>query len=289
MKFRHLDIEALRALVAIADLVSFSQAASQLGRTQSAISLQIKRLEEMLGQSLLLRTQGRVQGPTAEGLALITYARQMLRLNDEAYHCVGRDRTAGTLRIGLPEELMESVFPAAMARFHSACPEMRLCLRSDTSASLLKGLEAGELDTVLFKHCGRPPASSERSIWREPLVWMAGEAYAHELASPLPLALFGENCAFRLAATQALAGIGQRWVLAYSGSSTTGLRFAVSAGLGITVLPRSFRCPGLRVIDQGLPPLPNAEIGVRHAPGSVHPAAERFVNLIGEEVRRERS
>lgn len=288
MQIRHLDIEALRALVTIADLSSFSLTAARLGRTQSAISLQIKRLEEMLGQSLLHRVQGRVAGPTEEGQTLIAYARQMLRLNDEAYQCIARDSIAGSLRIGLPEELMESIFPAAMRRFQAACPQMRLCLRSDTSAALLKSMEAGELDSVLFKHCGQLNIENATPIWREPLVWMAGEAFAHALPAPLPLALFGENCAFRMAATQALARDERSWHLAYSGSSTTGLRFAVASGLGITVLPRSFQCAGLRIIDKGLPPLPDAEISVRHAPEGVHPATERFVALIGEEILRQR-
>lgn len=285
---RHLDIEALRALVTIADLSSFSLAAARLGRTQSAVSLQIKRLEEMLGQSLLRRVQGRVEGPTEEGKTLIGYARQMLRLNDEAYHCVGRDPVAGTLRIGLPEELMESVFPAAMARFQAAYPKVRLLLRSDTSAALLKTLEEGELDTALFKRCGLPEDGGDRAIWREPLVWMVGEGFGHELPSPLPLALFSENCAFRIAATQALARRGVSWQLAYTGSSTTGLRFAVACGLGVTALPLGLLSPGLRVIDQGMPPLPEAVISVRHGPGSAHPAAERFVTLVGEEIQRQR-
>jgi DNA-binding transcriptional LysR family regulator len=288
MKIRHLDIESLRAFVAIVDLTSFSQAAARLGRTQSALSVQLRKLEEMLGQTLLRRAQGRVDGPTEEGRTLLDYARQMLRLNDEACQSISRNDQAGSLRIGLPEDLMESVFPAAMERFRTACPRMRLSLRSDNSAALLKALDDGELDTVFFKHC-REESGDEIPVWREPLLWMAGEGYAHELPDPLPLALFSENCAFRLAATQALAAAGRAWHLNYSGASATGLRHAVRAGIGITALPRSLLGGDLHAIAEKLPVLPDARISVRHAPGEVSPAARRFVSLMGEEIRMRRA
>lgn len=286
---RNLDMEALRALVAVADLASFSNAALQLGRTQSAVSLQIKRLEEMLGQVLLRRVQGRVDGATSEGQALIAYARQILRLNDEAYGCVAQDTAVGTLRIGLPEELMESVFPSAMPRFQALYPRMQLRLQSDTSASLQMALERAELDLILFKHCAAEIPASDSNIWQEALVWMAGESYADQRPTPLPLALFSENCAFRIAATGALAKAGIVNQLVYSGSSLTGLRHAVHCGLGITALPRSLLQPGLVVIESGLPALPLASIAARHMPGGIHPAAQRFVTLLSEEIRLQRS
>lgn len=286
---RNLDMEALRALVAVADLASFSNAAMQLGRTQSAVSLQIKRLEEMLGQVLLRRVQGRVDGATSEGQALIAYARQILRLNDEAYSCVAQDTAVGTLRIGLPEELMECIFPLAMPRFQALYPRMQLRLQSDTSANLQIALERAELDLILFKHCAAEPPPSDNNIWQEALIWMAGESHANQRPSPLPLALFSENCAFRIAATGALAKAGIVNQLVYSGSSLTGLRHAVHCGLGITALPRSLLQPGLVAIESGLPTLPLASIAARHTPGEFHPAAQRFVTLVGEEIRLQRS
>ncbi len=285
---RNLDMDALRALVAVVDLASFSHAAQQLGRTQSAISLQIKRLEDLLGQVLLHRTQGRVDGATAEGVALLAYARQILRLNDEAYSCVAQDAAVGTLRIGLPEELMECVFPAAMSRFRALYPRMQLRLQADTSARLLAALERAELDLILFKHCSDRAPANASTIWQEALVWMAGESHADLRPSPLPLALFGENCAFRIAATAALAQAGLSSQLVYSGSSLTGLRHAVRCGLGITALPSSLLLPGMRSLDSGLPALPPASIAVRHAAGEIHPAAARFVALLAEEIQRQR-
>lgn len=290
MPRRHLDIEALRALACIVDTASFSAAAQQLGRTQSAVSLQIKRLEQMLGQTLLRRVQGRVDGTTAEGAALLAYARQILRLNDEAYATVAQDAAPGTLRVGLPEELMESVFPAVMPQFRALYPRLRLVLHADTSAALQQALAGGALDLALFKHCGDEAPVTGEVLWQEPLLWMAGAAYrdsAPALADGgLPLALFGENCVFRLAVTAALARNGVPWSLHYTGSSTTGLCHAVRCGLGLTALPRSLLASGMAVLlavdGLALPALPPARLLAAYAPGAVSAAARRFVALIGD-------
>ncbi len=289
MRTRHLDPEALRALVAIADTASFSAAAQQLGRTQSAVSLQIKRLEETLGQILLRRVQGRVDGATAEGLALLGYAREILRLNDEACASIAPDAAAGTLRVGLPEELMESVFPAAMARFRALHPRMRLLVRADAAAPLRDALDGGELDLIVFKHCGGALPRKAETLWQEPLLWAAGEAYAATLATavPLPLVLFGENCVFRVAATAALARAKRDGLLAYTGSSLAGLRHALRCGLGVAVLPRSLLQPGLCAIEKGLPPLPEARI-LSASAADLHPAGERLRALLAEEIAGQR-
>ena len=159
---------------------------------------------------------------------------------------------------------------------------MRLSVRSDTSASLLAGLDAAVFDLVLFMHC-MPDSSGEPSLW------MAGTAWARAFLSPLPMALFVENCAFRIAASAALARAGVRWQLAYSGSSITGLRHAVACGLGVTALPRSLLVPGLSLIEGVLPILPDAHISARHAPGERHPAADRLIVLLAEAIHQMRS
>jgi len=288
MKRRHLEIEALRALVAIDEASSFSAAAQRLGRTQSAVSLQIRRLEETLGQTLLKRVQGRVDGPTAEGVLLIAYAREILRLNDEAYASVAESAATGSLRFGVPEELMEHVFPPVMRRFQALFPRMRVTLRTGPSPDLRQALAAGELDLILFKHCDAATPKGCVPVWSEALAWMAGKGFATGLPTPLPLALFGENCVFRIAVTAALAKVGVAWQLAYTGSSVTGLRQAVMCGLGVGVLPRSLLLPGMVEIAAGLPHLPDAHLAAAFASGQPHPAAERFVALMGEELRTQR-
>lgn len=291
MRPPHLDLDALRALVAIVDQGGFSSAAEQLGRTQSAVSLQIKRLEQALGQTLLQRVQGRVDGPTAEGLALLAYARQMLRLNDEACATLACNAQPGSLRVGIPEELMESVFPAAMSAFRALYPRLRLFVQADAAAALRAALAEGRLDLGIYKDCGE--AATEAEVLRqEPLCWVAGEAYRDTLDAAdgaLPLALFGDNCVFRLAATTALAHAGIAWKLAYSGSSPTGLRHALRHGLGLGVLPQSLLGNGLVAVEactgRALPRLPTARLLAAYAAGEVAPAARRFTAVVGDRLR----
>ena len=154
---RHLDMDLLRALVATAEAASFSLAATRLGRTQSAISLQIKRLEEQVGKPLLVRSQGRLEGVTEEGLLLLDYARRILRLNDEAIGCFSEADLAGSLRVGLAEEVMERDLGSVVAEFHSAYPRVKLALECDLSARLAARVEAGELDMALIKRIGERP------------------------------------------------------------------------------------------------------------------------------------
>jgi DNA-binding transcriptional LysR family regulator len=221
---------------------------------------------------------------------LLAYARQILRLNDEAYATVAQDAAPGTLRVGLPEELMESVFPAVMAQFRALYPRLRLVIHADTSAALQQALAGGGIDLALYKHCGATAPADGEVLWQEPLLWMAGAAYRDSAPEPgeggLPLALFGENCVFRLAVTAALAGAGWPWSLHYTGSSTTGLCHAVRCGLGLTALPRSLLGPGMAVLSMAdgrpLPSLPPARLLAAYAPGTVSAAARRFVVLTGE-------
>lgn len=280
---RYLDPELLRALTAIADCGSFSAAAAQLGRTQSAVSLQIKRLEDNLGQTLLERSQGRVVGPTAEGTVLLDYARRILRLNDEAYSCFSQQPLAGRLRLGLPEELMEQVFPQVHGEFSRDYPRIELSVRCDLSARLAALLETGELDLAIAKRVIGAGWGEENKdggwqlLRREPAIWCGSRTVTQR---PLPLAVFHEGCAFRMAAIAALATQGIPWRAAFVGNSFVTLRQAVAAGLAITALPRSLAL-GLPEWqgEEELPPLPEVELVARLGPGEVAPAARRLLQM----------
>jgi len=276
---RHLDMDLLRGLVAIADAGSFSAAAQQLGRTQSAVSLQVKRLEEILGHTLLDRSHGRLVGPTEEGRVLIDYARRILRLNDEAYSCFAQPGLAGRLRVGVPEELMEGVFPDVMAAFARACPRVELSVRCDISVRLAAAVEAGELDLALVKRVGG--AAPEAGVLRrEPLTWFVGAGSDAHRRTPLPVAVFHEGCVFRVAALAALAREQRPWQLSFVGNGFTGIRHAVAAGLAVTPLPRSLAAPGLVEVRHDLPELPMAELVTCFPGGEPAPAARRLVELI---------
>lgn len=281
----NLDLDLLRALIAIADKGSFSRAAEQLGRSQSAVSLQIQRLEALTGRALLQRSQGKVIGPTDDGRLLLAYARQMLSLNDEAYQSLGGTPLVGELRIGMPEEWMEGVFPAALQRFRIRHPHMQLSVLSGISSLMVEALAAGRLDVAVVKETTQSADDDADTIWREPLAWMVAESYPPGWPETLPLAVFGETCAFRLAATAALGKAGRNWRVAYSGGSMASLRHAVRCGLGVTVLPRSLRIEGLSVVSAGLPPLPDARLQARYAEGTRHPAVQHWVDLLKESAR----
>ncbi len=287
---RHLELDWLRALVTIVECGSFSVAAEQLGRSQSAISLQIKRLEDTVGQPVLLRSQGRVSGPTGEGRVLLDYGRRMLRLNDEAWACFAQPTLAGRLRLGLPEELMENVFPPVLAAFSRACPRVVLSVRCDLSVKLAAQLEAGELDLALAKRVAGQPAATLGEGWqvlrREPLCWFRADGSEAGEQRPLPLAVFHEGCVFRGAALGALAASGQRGEVRFTGSSITALRHAVLAGLAIAPLPASLSVAGMHPIGTGLPDLPDCELVARFAAGDVPPAAQRLWALLAEQLRQ---
>jgi len=281
---RNLDMDLLRALVAIADSGSFSAAALRLGRTQSAISLQIKRLEEAVGHPLLERSQGRVVGPTAEGRVLIDYSRRILRLNDEACACFARPDLVGRLRLRLPEELMESVFPRVLAEFTRDYPRVELSVRCDLSVRITALAEAGELDLAIAKGMAEG-SNGWRLLNRDPMAWLAGEGSNAMDRRPLPLAVFHEGCVFRMAAITALAARGISWRAAFVGSSYTALRHAVAAGLAVTPLPRSLIAPGLVEVRASLPELPASELIVRFGPGEVLPSARRLLDLFEAYLR----
>ena len=287
---RNLDIDLLRTLVTIADSGGFSAAAARLGRTQSAVSLQIKRLEDVVGQALLQRSHGRVAGPTAEGTVLIDYGRRILRLNDEAYSCFTRPDFFGRLRVGLPEEVMESTFPAVLAEFSAACPRAELSVRCDLSSRLIDLVETGELDLALARRVATAGDTGLRNGWRvmrrEPLVWVTGEGSNAIDQRPLPIGVFHEGCVLRTAAIAALAGERIPWRTAFVGSSFSTLRHAVASGIAIAPLPRSSLAPGLIEVRGVLPALPEVETIIGFGPGEVLSVARQLEQILDARLGR---
>lgn len=286
--FRNLDIDLLRTLITIADTGSFSGAAERLGRTQSAVSLQMKRLEEAVGDELLLRSHGRLAGPTAEGLLLIDYGRRILRLNDEAYSCFARPEFCGRLRVGLPEELMETVFSKVQAAFSAACPRVELSVRCDLSVRLIELVETGELDLALARRLSavnqKGVPHGWRVIRREPLVWATGEGSIAIEQSPLPIGIFHEGCVLRTAALAALAAARIPWRSAFIGSSFSALRHAVVSGIAVTPLPKSVLLPGMVEVKSLLPELPVVETIIGFAPGETLSVARQFEQMIEKQL-----
>lgn len=273
-----LDLECLRALVAVVEEGGFTAAALRLNRTQSAVSMQIRRLEDQLGQRLLARDRKPVAA-TPVGTDLLGYARRMLALNDDAMSSLTGSGIAGKLRLGTPDDYALTLLPPLIARFAASHPRVEIEIVCGMSNDLELQVQAGRLDlAMLTRRPGSPPGDLLR---REQLVWVAAMDHRPEWLDPIPLALFPEDCIFRPLTTGALDDAGRAWRVAYTASSIAGVLSAVSSGLAITPLAAATVPPGYRRLGpaDGLPALPVIEIALRRAPGA-SPAARLLADQL---------
>lgn len=261
MRYPDLEIDLLRAFTTVAETGSFTAAADVVGRSQSAVSQKIIRLEELLGRPLFNRTS-RSLVLTGEGERLLSAARRMLEFNDMAVRTLVEPADVERLRIGISEDFVPHHLPALLGKFATLCPDVRLELMTGLSCNLLAAYDEDRLDVVIAKKDGR--AQRGRVIWREPLVWIASAGYDHETVEPVPLVLLPTPCTYRGVAIRALDSVRRDWRVACTANSLVGARAAVAGGFGVTVLGRSFVQDGLRIIPPSdlWPVLPMTEIVV---------------------------
>jgi DNA-binding transcriptional LysR family regulator len=281
------DLDLLRSFMAIADCGGFSRAAERIGRTQSTISLQIKRLEAGLGQSLFQREAGRGGRSvlTPQGEVLLTYARQILHISYEARSRLMEPEVDGLVRLGTPEDFATVHLADVLAQFARTHPRVALAVHCDFTMNLLDGFSKGQYDLVLFKRAlqpGQPPDVAQgggTGVWREALVWVAGRRLVLSNTEPLPLVLAPAPDIYRRNALSALDAACRPWRIVLTSPSLAGLQAAVRAGLGVTILPREMVPPDLVVLgdpSHDLPAVPATEIVLYRAPGSPSPAATRL-------------
>jgi DNA-binding transcriptional LysR family regulator len=267
-----LDLDLVRAFVAIARLGRFTRAAARLGRQQSTISLQITRLETALGVRLLERSPRSVQ-LTEAGERFLTHAERLLALNDAAVADLQEPFMTGTVRLGTPEDFATSRLPDVLARFTHAYPAVALEVTCDLTLNLLEGFDSGRFDIVLAKR--EPGAQTARSgvrVWREALVWVG----KLEDAQPVALVVSPEPCVYRKRAVDALDRAGLPWRIAYTCGALSGTLAAVKAGLGLAVLPRDMVPAGVHVCTEArLPTLKDTEIALIDA-GALSTPAQRL-------------
>ena len=265
-----IDPDLLRAFVLIAEGHSFTQAAARVGRTQSAVSMQVKRLEEVLGQTVLSRSKGGSVELTAHGQYLLTRARQILALNDEVIATFREPQIAGTVRLGTPDDYAFAYLPPILKRFAETHPAVQVDVLCSPSEELMRKLKADEIDLTLISDGHQPPGWPAAPLWRGPLVWVTSSRYSPHREDPLPLALAdrerflarGQDCEWARAAVQALERAGRRYRIAYTSASHVGTHAPVLAGLAVTVSTLSWLPDGLRPmrLEEGLPKLP--EFGI---------------------------
>ena len=280
----NLDMDVLRSFVVGIDLGSFAKAASRLGRSPSAISLQLRKLEDQVGQQLVQK-HGRGLVLTEAGEMMLGYARRLLDLNDAAVSALGSPALTGSVRIGLPQDFAETRLPETLGRFARLHPGVRIDAHVDRNAILRPCLEAGELDLALLWDEDRVERDGT-VIGTLPMAWIGPRhGIVHSADRPLPLILFGSPCIFRHAALEALDAACIPWRISFSSPGLAGLWAAVSAGLGLTVrtphgLPVSLEA--LDPLDAGLPPLPSLSLRLLMAPAVKNPAVERLASLLRE-------
>src|SRR5262245_50893057 len=255
-----LDIDLLQAFVVVQQTGGFSQAADALGRTQPAVSLQIKRLEERVGTRVFERSRRGDISLTPAGLTLLDYAHRILSLHDEAIASLTVPDIKSGLRLGILEELSHSRLPVILRSFSKVFPSASPQVRVALSDALLSELYHGRLDLAVV--AGEPAGQNGLALWSEPLVWVGSSAVPTVYRPPLPFVLLPDPCFYRRFAVKALAASGVKWKQACISSTMAGVRASVIAGLGLSVMGQSEVTEGLRVVgpEVGLPRLPFAEL-----------------------------
>ncbi len=255
-----LDPVLLRSFVTVVETGNFTRAAERLHLTQSTISQQIIRLEQHLGVRLLDRSQRQVW-PTEDGERLLGYARRLLRLDEEARQAFSPVQAQRALRLGVPEDLAGEVLTEPLSRFIGERPHVRLEVESGLSSPLLRLYRDGELDLLLVKQWG---ADRDRHAgWHEPLSWVCSAGQT-QLADPVPLVVFPVGALYRQEMINALEARGRSWRISYSSTSLASLGAAVSAGLGVSLIPTRSVLPTHRVLGeaQGFTPVQGLELAL---------------------------
>lgn len=284
-----LDPDLLRAFVFIAEEGSFSRAAERVGRTQSAVSMQVQRLEAALGQRLFQRSRGGHVTLTPHGAMLLDRARELLALNDSIWQSFRTPQVQGTVRLGSPDDYALRYLPPVLKSFADTHPAIEVAVDCLPSVELLPRLRAGDLDLTLLSEGEQTVGFPAVELWRGPLRWITSERYAPHRLDPLPVALARNNCSWAKAAIQALDAAGRPYRLAYTSASQIGTHAPVLAGLAVTVSTISWLPEGLRVVrhDEGLPDLPDFGILLAKARHANQPVTDVLATHISETFRQE--
>jgi DNA-binding transcriptional LysR family regulator len=273
-----LDIVLLRTFVAIVDTGGLTSAGRKVGRTQPAISQQIDRLEEIVGRSLF--TDRRKLDLTRDGDVMLSFARAMLRLNDEARGRFTTPAVTGHVILGTPDLYASFILPEVLANFARAHPHVEIELRCTRSVHLQAALERGEIDIALTTN--RPEFPRGELVRKEPLVWVAGLDASPELRRPLPLAVLPKGSVYRNNALEALDQTNLSWSIRSVCDSIAGLQAAVFAGLAVSVFPHCALDARLRCLsgDDGLPELPGVDLVMQRKSGGLSEAAEQLARFV---------
>jgi DNA-binding transcriptional LysR family regulator len=281
---RHVDLDLLRTFLAVVETGSFAAAADQLGCTQPAVSLQIKRLETMFDQELIERA--RPARANESGQTVLGYARRMLRLNDELLDRFAPSRQGIVLRVGIPNDFSVAMLPMALSRFAAAEPNVVLDLQSELSHTLLDGLKGGKFDLVVAM---TPERVSDNAVktWNERVVWVAPPNVKPGHDSVLPLVCYPEGCVYRARVLKRLAEEGINWRIVMTSPSFTSVTDAVRAGLGAGAFAETTAPTDLRVERRKpWPDLGMVSVGLFRHPDGLNGAGQRLADHLLDSLER---
>jgi DNA-binding transcriptional LysR family regulator len=276
-----LDLDLLRSFVSVVDTGGFTRAGERVHRTQSTVSQQIRRLEEILGYALLHRN-GKRATPTEQGERLVSYARRLLALEQEARDVIARPASEGVVRLGIPEDFAAYRLTELLSDFARSRPGLRLDVRCGMSANARRALERGELDLALFKRDAGEGGGI--GAWPERLHWVTSHKHPIDFRrDPLPLVINEQGCVYRARMIHTLEAAGRAWHMAYTSPNLSGIQAAVSVGIGVSILPEVAILPEHRVLKRrdGFPAITDTEVALVAAP-SASPATRRLAEILRE-------
>ncbi len=283
MQLANLDMDVLRTLAVAMDIGGFAKAARRLGRSQSAVSLQMRRLEDRVGRPLF-RRQGRNLALTEAGDVVLSYARRILELNDQAVAAARGLALEGSVRFGVPQDFGDTWLPAVLARFTRMHPSVLIEARVDRTHKLVERIAQGRLDLALL--WSNPALPNTKVVRRLPMIWVGRKGCSYAPDEQIPLALFEPPCVFQQPGVEALEKAKRRWRLAFTSPSLSGLWAAAAAGLGVTIrTPLGVPAP-LAVLDRssGLPKLPQLALSLYGGEANPPPAIVRLREILLDEL-----
>lgn len=277
---QNIPMDLLRTFVKAIESGSLTRAGGLVGRSQSAVSLQIRRLEDLVGVQLFERDAHKLK-LTDEGKSFAHFARRILALNDEALSTIQKQTVSGRVRLGAPHEYTASLIPEFLGKFAQSHPNVMLEVTSDLSKNLLRRQQGGEFDLVIALH-EEHASEGGRKIFTEPLVWIGSPDHARHLQSPVPLVLAPPPCIYRNRVLHALNRLRRSCKIVYLSSSYNGLSAAVQAGIGVTAMAGSTTPSGSRILTEsdGLPSLGQLELHLHRGNGKPFEALQRLEDYI---------
>ena len=267
-----LDTDQLRSFLAIVDTGSFTRAAERVHKTQSAVSMHMRRLEEQLGCELFLK-QGRGVKLSGEGERLIDYARRMLQIEASALASIAQKGLAGRVRLGMPDDYAEPFLADILCSFSHRNPLVEVMVVCEGSRALARRIEIADLDLAVVTDCDS--MASIEIVREEPMVWIASPRMVIDFAQPIPLALGNATCDWRGMALAALHNAGHTTRLVVTSNNYAAISPVVRAGLALTVLPLGAVQPGFRIlgVEDGMPELGPSRMGIITSPARASPEA----------------